>query len=108
MSNLTQFTTGGVKSIQFGVAYPGAGSTVGSIAQSYAFSVTISTINPAKSYVIIDWSGYTAISSSYYCYSPGLATITSNAFTYTGGWYQIVSNSDVYPNRVSWQVVEYY
>ena len=109
MSNITQFTTGGVKSIQSGVSFPGAGADQGYSSESAAISVTISTVNPAKSCVILTYAGYAYVNTSYYCYTPGFTSITSTAFTYTGGWYRFTSSPyNTYYGRIGWQVIEYY
>jgi len=97
MSNLTQFTTGGVKSIQYGVGSGGAGvNTV----------ITISTINPAKSIVILSPGGYGFINTSYQttptCY---LVALTSTSFTTFGPSYYYSGYSGI---SFSWQVIEYY
>jgi hypothetical protein len=109
MSNLTQFTTGGVKSIQSGVSFPGAGADQGNVGENTAISVTISTVNPAKSCVILTYAGYVYVNNYYYCFSPGFTSITSTAFTYTGGWYKNSSSgTNTYYGRIGWQVIEYY
>jgi len=106
MSNLTQFTTGGVKSIQTGVSFNGAGANMGQYSEAQTVSVTISAVNPAKSYIILNLGGYVFVSTGYYALTPALASLTSTAFTYIGGYY--VSGAYTYYNRISWQVIEYY
>jgi hypothetical protein len=94
MSNITQFTTGGVKSVQ-------RGTYVGTIYNAYN-AITISTINPAKAIVTVNggyaYGGYSSI-------FPYLISLTATVLTvqgphlYSGSWAGIDG---------SWQVVEYY
>lgn len=97
MSNITQFTTGGVKSVQYGIGTGGAATNV---------VTTISTINPAKSVVILSPGGYGFITTSYQttptCY---LVALTSTSFTTFGPYYYNAGYSGL---AFSWQVIEYY
>jgi hypothetical protein len=97
MSNLTQFTTGGVKSIQFGV---NAGAYDTNVV------VSISTINPAKSVVILSPGGYTYVNSQANAYTTcRLIALTSSSFTAYGPFYYY---NGTYAFPFSWQVIEYY
>ena len=94
MSNITQFTTGGVKSIQFGVyttASPGYGNNV----------VNISTVNPAKVVVLVQG----ALVYGGYGYVPYPTVITATSITFIGpSYYSTPWNG----TTASWQVIEYY
>ena len=97
MSNITQFTTGGVKSIQYGVSAGGADVNV---------VISISTINPAKSVVILSPGGYTYVNSQANAYTTcRLIALTSISFTVFGPWYYYYGT---YAFPFSWQVIEYY
>jgi len=98
MSNLTQFTTGGVKSIQYGVASAGANVNL---------VTTISTINPAKSVVILSPGWYTYINSQAATYGTCyLVALTSTSFTVYGPWH--LYGGTYTGGNFSWQVIEYY
>jgi len=96
MSNITQFTTGGVKSVQFG-SYTG---TTGFVQNA----ITISTINPAKATVILN-GGYFYSAGGYAAQLPYLISLTATVLTVQGPHLYSTSWSG---QTGTWQVVEYY
>lgn len=95
MSNLTQFTTGGVKSVQGGsYSTPTGGSN---------YAITISTINPAKAMVILN-GGYNY--GSYQTIMPAFVSLTATTLTVYGPFYY--TSGAWNGTGGSWQVVEYY
>ena len=95
MSNITQFTTGGVKSVQRGTYIGTAGAATNNI--------TISTINPAKAIVTVNggyaYGGYSSIFPSLISLTATTLTVNGPHLYYGSAW----SGTDG-----SWQVVEYY
>lgn len=97
MSNITQFTTGGVKSVQFGTYSPagGGGNT----------AITISSINPAKAVVTLN-GGYIHSYDSYACDLPYVVSLAATTLTVHGAHFY---NGSAWGGQTtSWQVVEYY
>ncbi len=94
MSNITQFTTGGVKSIQTGIWISPDGNT-------NFIPITISAVNPAKCMVIIN-GGYHYSQNNIFS---EFISLTATVLTVYGPWYYA---SGWYGSRATWQVVEYY
>ena len=96
MSNITQFTTGGVKSVQFGSYVPAAGAV--------NTAITISSVNPAKVTVLLN-GGYVYSYSGYAAILPSLVSITATTLTVYGPHLYTTSWSG---QTGTWQLVEYY
>lgn len=95
MSNITQFTTGGVKSIQYGTYAPAAGGLGNSV-------ITISSINPVKAMVVLNGS---YVYGSYWSVFATLVSLTATTLTVNGPFYY---TSSWLGYTGSWQVIEYY
>ena len=95
MSNITQFTTGGVKSVQYGT-WISPHTTTNNIA------ITISAVNPAKCMVIIN-GGYHYSQNNIFA---EFISLTATVLTVYGPCYY--SSPSWYGNQATWQVVEYY
>ena len=92
MSNITQFTTGGVKSIQFGLWTSPAGGVT---------TVTISTVNPAKCMILVN-GGYHFNANNIFAEATALtATVLTlyGPLYYSGAWYG---------SQATWQIIEFY
>jgi hypothetical protein len=97
MSNITQFTTGGVKSVQSGTASAAGGSV--------NTAITISSINPAKTVVTLN-GGYIHSYDTYACQLPYIVSLTATTLTINGAHFY---NGSAWTGQpTSWQVVEYY
>lgn len=95
MSNITQFTTGGVKSIQSGV-WTSPNTTPSNIA------ITISAVNPAKCVVIVNGGYHYNLNNVF----SEFISLTATVLTVYGPYYY--TGSAWYGNQATWQVVEYY
>jgi hypothetical protein len=107
MSNITQFTTGGVKSVQRGIfSAVGTYTTTTPTTGANSTAITISAVNPAKAVVTLagglHWGG-TGITILY-----ELISITATTLTVFGPFYTTYSAGPWYGYDCSWQVVEYY
>ena len=99
MSNITQFTTGGVKSVQRGVYSAVDG-------ESNLTTVTISAVNPAKSMVLLNGTFIYQGGSTPSTLFNRLTSLTATVLTIYGPYYY--ANATWYGHVGSWQVVEYY
>ena len=101
MSNLTQFTTGGVKSIQSGSYSTSNGGS--------STAISISTVNPLKCMVIIS-GGYFDLTTNNVLnpiiIQAQLSAIAATVLTLYGPFYR--NSSYWMSSSANWQLIEYY
>ena len=97
MSNITQFTTGGVKSIQSGIYTVLTGGTPN-------FTITISTVNPVKCMVILN-GGYQYSQDNVLSQ---LVSLTATVLTVRGPYWYYSGGGGWQGSQATWQIVEYY
>ena len=96
-SNISALSSrGGIKSVQRGVVMFPTKDNI---------SVSISTINPQKAFVLLNNSYNCASFSSTHTYGSSLVELTSNTLTLTPSWAEYEGAMN---NPVSYQIIEYY